>query len=187
MKREPNMKEPDQKMIITGIFDASRDLVWKAWINPDLVKEWWGPKDFTAPMIQIDFREGGKYLYCMHGPKGTEFDKDFWNAGIFKEIVPMKKIVSTDFFSDEKGNKVDPIVYGMDPKYPKEVEVIVTFDDVLGDQTKLTITYPRPKLDAAFDAMKNSGMETGWNQSFDKLEKTLSSSEIMCKTVCERR
>ena len=181
------MKETDQKIIITRIFDASRDLVWKAWTRPELIKEWWGPQDFTAPLIQIDFRDDGKYLYCMHGPKGTEFDRDFWSAGIFKEIVPMKKIVSTDFFSDEHGNKVDPTFYGMSPEYPKEATVIVRFADVLGDHTKLTIEYPRPKSNAAFEAMKNSGMEMGWNQSFDKLEKTLSSSETMCATACRRR
>ncbi len=78
------MKESDDKIIITRIFDAPRDLVWKAWTTPELVKEWWGPKDFTAPSIQMDFRVGGKYLFCMHGPKGTEFDKDFWSAGRFK-------------------------------------------------------------------------------------------------------
>ena len=181
------MKESDQKIIITRIFDAPRDLVWKAWTDPDLIKEWWGPKDFTAPSIQIDFRKGGKYLYCMHGPKGTEFDKDFWSAGFFKEIVPMKKIISTDFFADEHGNKVDPTSYGMKPEHPKELTVIITFEDVLTDQTKLTLEYPRPKSDVAFEAMKNSGMEMGWNQSFDKLEKTLSTSETTCETVCERK
>ncbi len=185
MNGESPMKETDNKIIITRVFDASRDLVWKAWTTPDVVKEWWGPIDFTAPTIQIDFRERGKYLYCMHGPKGTEFDKDYWSAGFFKEIVPKKKIVSTDFFSDEQGNKVDPVTYGMSPEYPREAEVIVTFEDVLSDQTKLTITYPRPKSDGAFDAMKNSGMEMGWNQSFDKLEKTLSSSKILYGTACE--
>ncbi len=181
------MKESDDKIIITRIFDAPRDLVWKAWTTPELVKEWWGPKDFTAPSIQMDFRVGGKYLFCMHGPKGTEFDKDFWSAGRFKEIVPKKKIVSTDFFSDEKGNKVNPTTYGLDPAYPPEATVIVTFESVLDDQTKLTIEYPRPASDAAFEAMKKSRMEDGWNSSFDKLQKTLNESQTMCETVCETK
>lgn len=123
----------------------------------------------------------------MHGPKDSEFDKDFWDAGVFKEIIPLKKIVSTGFFSDKQGKKVDPTSYGMSPEFPKEMTVIVTFEDVLSDQTKLTIKYPRPKADAAFTAMKNSGMEMGWNQSLDKLEKTLSTSETICETVCGRK
>ncbi|MBI3954727.1 SRPBCC domain-containing protein [Candidatus Collierbacteria bacterium] len=160
-------------IVISRVFDAPRELVWRAWTNQEMVKKWWGPKDFTAPVIQIDFREGGKYLYCMHGPKGTEFDRDMYSAGVYKEIVPMERIVVSDYFSDEKGNKIDPATSGMSPDFPKEVQVIVRFEDAGNNKTKLTIEYPRPESDAEFEAMRKSGMEAGWNQSLDKLAETL--------------
>ena len=50
-------------LIITRIFDAPRELVWKAWTIPELAMRWWGPEGFTAPVTKIDLRVGGKYLY----------------------------------------------------------------------------------------------------------------------------
>jgi uncharacterized protein YndB with AHSA1/START domain len=79
---EKNTKE--RELVITRIFDAPREKVWKAWTDPERVKRWWGPKDFTAPVIKIDLRVGGKYLYCMRSPEV----KDFWSGGIFQEVVP---------------------------------------------------------------------------------------------------
>lgn len=55
-------------IVVTRKFDASRERIWKAWADPKHFANWWGPKAFTAPHVSIDFREGGKYLYCMHGP-----------------------------------------------------------------------------------------------------------------------
>ena len=99
------MTEVNELKIIR-VFDAPVELVWAAWSSPELVKQWWGPKDFTAPTIRIDFREGGKYLYAMHGPADSEYDVDMWNTGVYKEIVPNKRIVYLDSFSDADGNPV---------------------------------------------------------------------------------
>src|SRR5437867_12269293 len=88
-------KTKRQELVISRIFDAPRELVWKAWTDPERVKRWWGPKGFTAPYINIDFRTGGKYLYCMRGvavPGGEE--QDFWSAGTFQRIIPHEKIVA---------------------------------------------------------------------------------------------
>ena len=70
----------DEKgVVIERVFDAPRELVWKAWTTPEIVKKWWGPKDFTCPVANIDFRVGGKYHVAMHGLAGTEWDKDLWS------------------------------------------------------------------------------------------------------------
>ena len=66
-----------RELIITRIFNAPCKLVWKAWTEPEYVKNWWGPKDFTCPDAKIDFRVGGKYILCMRGPAGTDFGKDY--------------------------------------------------------------------------------------------------------------
>jgi uncharacterized protein YndB with AHSA1/START domain len=84
-----------EQMVVTRIFDAPRELVWKAWTDPKYIMQWWGPKGFTAPVCEMDFRVGGKLLCCMKAPDGQEF----WNAVEYHEIVPYEKIVSLMYFS----------------------------------------------------------------------------------------
>lgn len=168
----------EQGITIERIFNAPVEKVWEAWTSPEIVKQWWGPEHFTAPSIKIDLRVGGKYIYCMRGPAGTEFDKDMYSAGIFKEIVPpsvnsgQAKLVVTDYFSDENGNKVSPKAAGLEaPEFPDEQTVTITFEDGGEGKTKLSIHYPKPENEAQFEAMKHSGMEEGWGTSLNKLEK----------------
>lgn len=148
-----------QDLVIERIFNAPVELVWKAWTDPEMLVRWWGPKDFTAPVYQLDFRVGGKFLYCMRSPDG----KDYWGTGTFKEIVPLERIVQTDSFADEKGNVVPASHYGMNADFPLVLEVILTFED-LGDRTKLTLRHSG--MPAGKDA---EGASTGWNESLDKL------------------
>ncbi len=163
------MNNQNDGIVITREFNAPRELVWNIWIKPDMVKKWWGPKDFTAPSITIDLRIGGKYIYCMRGPKGSPWDKNLYSAGIYKEIVPNEKLVLTDYFSDEHGNKTTPIEHGLATDMPEEMNVTVLFEDTGAGKTKLSIIYPRPASDEAFAAMKKSGLEEGWATSLDKL------------------
>ncbi len=160
---------PKTKTIhITRTFDASREKVWAAWTQPEHLKKWWGPKDFTAPHIKTDFREGGLYVYCMHGPAGSPFDKDMYSGGIFQEIIPLEKIVASDYFMDEKGNKMTPAEYGMPGDWPvDEMRVTAVFEDAGPGKTKLTLTHEGHPADFAGMA------EAGWNQSLDKFEAAL--------------
>lgn len=159
----------NEDIIIERVFDAPRELVWKAWTDPEMVKKWWGPEGFTAPSAQIDLREGGKYIFAMHGPVGSEWDRDMYTAGVFKEIVEHEKIVSTDYFSDENGNMIKPSDEGQDENFPTEMTVTVTFEEVEDGKTKLTIHYPKAENEAQFEAMLKSGMKEGWSTSLDKL------------------
>ena len=68
------LKMADQ-IIIERVFDSSVEAVWKAWTDAEMIKQWWDPKDFTAPSIKIDFKVGGQYIYCMKGPKGTQLSR----------------------------------------------------------------------------------------------------------------
>jgi uncharacterized protein YndB with AHSA1/START domain len=165
--------EDKKGITIERVFDAPREMVWRAWTEPEMVKRWWGPKGFTAPSIRIDLRVGGKYVYCMHGPEGSEFDKDLYSAGVYKEIVPMEKLVVSDYFSDAEGNKIDPTLYEMTADLPEEMDVVVTFEEAAGGKTKFTIEYPRPESEEKFQAMVKSGMVDGWNSSLDKLAGSL--------------
>jgi uncharacterized protein YndB with AHSA1/START domain len=167
------MKMNKNELVITRVFDAPVETVWKYWTEPELVKKWWGPKDFTAPSIKIDLRVGGKYIFAMHGPKGSEWDKDIYSAGVYKEIVPNQKLVVTDYFSDEHGEMLNPSDYGQDPNFPREVTVTVLFEAVESGRTKLSIIYPEPETKEQMEAMLKSGMEEGWHSSLDKLAASL--------------
>lgn len=161
-----------EQIVIEHIFNAPVEKVWKAWTDPEVVKKWWGPKDFTAPSVKIDFKVGGKYIYCMRGPKGSAWDKDMYSAGEYKEIVPKEKLVVTDYFSDAEGNKVAATSQGLNTDMPDEMEVVVKFENIEGSKTKLSIVY-RPESEAQYQGMKKSGMEEGWSTSLDKLAKIL--------------
>jgi uncharacterized protein YndB with AHSA1/START domain len=148
------------ELVITRIFDAPRETVWKYWTDSEYAKKWWGPKDFTCPFARIDFRTGGKYLLAMRSKEGQEF----WSTGTFKEIVPMEKIVETDSFADKEGNIVPSTHYGME-NFPLELEITVTFED-LGDKTRMRLTHSGIEN---IDERMRLEMEHGWNESFDKM------------------
>lgn len=165
----PNSMATKPKGIhIVRTFDAPVEKVWRVWTEPEHIKKWWGPKDFTAPVAKIDFRVGGKFTYCMRGPEGTEFAKDMYSGGEFKEIVPLKKIVMTDYFADEDGNWVSAKDFGMPGEgWPDKMLVTVTFEELPGNKTKMTLHHEGHPASMEGDA------NTGWNQSLDKFAAAL--------------
>jgi uncharacterized protein YndB with AHSA1/START domain len=150
-------------LTITRIFDAPRELAWKAWTEPEQIKKWWGPQYFTAPFIKNDLRAGGTYLYSMRDRDG----KDYWSTGVYREIVPMEKLVMTDSFADEKGNVVPASHYGLAGEFPLELLVTVTFE-AIGNKTKLILRHeglPQGQMKDLTGA--------GWSGSFDKLAESI--------------
>jgi len=147
------------RMVVTRIFDAPRKLVWKAWTDPKYVMRWWGPKGFTAPVCKMDFRVGGKSLLCMRAPDGQEG----WNAVEYHEIVPLEKIVSSMYFSDSEGNKIDPEQLGIERAIDGAYDVTL-FEDLGNGQTKLTHTG-----NESMESAKNSGQLEGWNEILNKV------------------
>ncbi len=94
--------------------DAPRDLVFKAWTEPERLMRWWAPKGWTTPFCKIDLRPGGVFHYCMRSPEG----RDFWGKGVYREVVEPSLLVYTDSFSDEEGKLVEPAHYGLSPDHP---------------------------------------------------------------------
>jgi uncharacterized protein YndB with AHSA1/START domain len=99
----------------------------------------------------------------MRSPEG----KDYWSTGVYREIVPLERIVCTDCFADEAGNVVPATYYGMSADFPLEMLVTVTFEDQ-GGKTKMTLKHSGLP---AGDMSEETG--AGWNQSFDKLAASL--------------
>ncbi len=145
-----------RELIITRIFDAPRELVWKAWVEPKHLVEWWGPKDFTNPVCEVDLRPGGAMIIHMRGPDGTIIP----TKGIFHEILePERLVMSSKAFEDAEGHP--------------QLEVLntITFDEYEG-KTKLTLRAVVVTATAAV-AASLAGMEEGWSQSLDKLGELL--------------
>ncbi len=154
-----NTANEKERMVVTRVFDAPRALVWKAWTDPKYVMQWWGPKGFTAPFCEIDFRVGGKFLYCMRTPDGQEG----WNGGEYHEIVLHEKIVYSMYFADSKGNKVEPEEYGTEHEAIAAHDVVI-FEDFGNGQTKLTLIGNEP-----LESARNSGQLEGWIETLDKV------------------
>lgn len=148
-----------QELVITRIFDAPRELVFKAWTDPEHFVRWWGPKGFTTPYCTIDLRPGGVIHFCMRSPEG----QDFWCAGVYREITPPERIVCTSFFADQEGHPVPPTHYGMSADWPAETLMTVTFDEHEG-KTKLTLRQVGVPV-----SPESEGAVAGWNESFDRL------------------
>jgi len=155
---------PKNELMISRLFDAPRELAWKAWTDSDMLKRWWGPKGFTTPVAKMDMRVGGEYLYCMHSPEG----KDYWGKGVYREIMPEKMLVMTDSFADEKGNTVSSTHYGMSG-FPMEMLISVSFEEE-GSKTKLTLVHSGIEN---INETDRSNMQVGWTQSLEKLAELL--------------
>ncbi|MFZ5522801.1 MAG: SRPBCC domain-containing protein [Pseudomonadota bacterium] len=150
-------------LVITRIFDAPRELVWKAWTEPGQLMRWWAPKGCTTPFCKEDLRIGGKFHYCMRLPEG----RDIWGMGIYREIVAPALIVYTDSFADAQGNPVPPAHYGMSASHPAETLVTVSFEEHEG-KTRLTLRHAIP-----VSVEEREGTEQGWGEMLDRLAEIL--------------
>ena len=144
-------------IVIERTFDATIDLIWQMWTDPEHFKNWYGPTGFSVPIAEVDVRVGGKRLICMSSPDGS---MKMWTTGEYKEVVQNKRLVYTDSPSDENGNLVSPAAMGMPAGYPTTTEVTVQLED-LGGRTKMVMTHTGVPVD--------SGANAGWEQAFDKL------------------
>jgi uncharacterized protein YndB with AHSA1/START domain len=152
--------QSDRAIIITRAFDAPRELVWKAWTDPQHIEQWWGPKGFTTRVIEMDLRPGGQSRYVMVGPDGTEYPV----KGVFRELIPLERIVATDEFDEgfEQVTSAD---------LPQGVVTTTIFEEFEG-KTKLTLQIVHPSAD---DRRKHEemGVVAGWNSTFDCLDEYL--------------
>jgi uncharacterized protein YndB with AHSA1/START domain len=165
---------PDE-FVISRVFNAPRELVYKAWTEKERLMEWFGPKGVTMSKATMDLRPGGVFHYCMKTPDGREM----WGKWVFREVVPGERLVLVSSFSDEKGGLTR---HPMAPQWPLETLSSTTFEPHagIGGGTVLTIRWsPLNATEAeraAFRAGFN-GMNKGWGGTFEQLEAYLSSAQ----------
>jgi len=159
-KNDATNTQSDREIVITRIFNAPRELVFKAWTEAEHIAQWWGPKGFTTRVTEMDLRTDGKWRYVMIDADGTEYPV----KGVFREIVPFERIVSTDEF-DEGFEKV------MNADLPRGIVSTAVFEDLAG-KTKLTL---RIMHESAEERRKHEemGVIGGWNSTFDCLDEFL--------------
>lgn len=93
-------KETNKIQVIRE-FAAPVSRVWKAWTQQELLDQWWAPKPWIAQTREMDFREGGKWIYAMVGPDGEKH----WARTDFQSVKTLISFTGLDAFIDEKGNK----------------------------------------------------------------------------------
>jgi uncharacterized protein YndB with AHSA1/START domain len=156
-----------QDLVLTRVFDAPIEQVWKAWSDGEQVMRWWGPNYFMSPSAKMDFREGGVSLVCMRAPK--EFGgQDMYNTWTYLKIVPMQQIEYLNHFSDENGTRVDPATLGLPADMPEEMRHLITFKDLGDNRTELTVTEFGWPVGQMME-MSRMGME----QCLDKMAESL--------------
>lgn len=149
------MQPAERELVITRVFDAPRELVWKAWTEPERMARWWGPRGFTTPVCELDVRPGGAIRIVMLGPDGAEHPM----TGVFREIVKPERLVFFSAALDEEGK---PLFEGTNT---------VTFSEQGG---KTTLTMVARVIKSTPKAARNlDGMEIGWTQSLERLTEYL--------------
>ena len=164
-----NQAPKNRDLVVTRVFAAPIELVWKAWTEPEYVMRWWGPDYFTSPSAELNFREGGTSLVCMRAPK--EFGgQDMYSTWVYQQIVPMERIEFIQNLADKDGNQIDPATLGLPPEFPRDLRTVVTFNDLGTGKTEMTVTeYNMP----AADTEMGRNAEIGLNQSLDKMVTSL--------------
>jgi uncharacterized protein YndB with AHSA1/START domain len=136
---------------IKRTFDAPRELVFKCWTDPERLKRWCCPKDFTIPFSEGEIRPGGTFKTCMRAPDGT----DHWLAGQYKEIVPPEKIVFSHTWLDDSGG----------PGHVTTVTVTLAEEE---GRTRLTLHQAFFQSEPSRD-----GHNEGWSETLDNLQEYL--------------
>ena len=145
----------DKQILITREFDAPKELVYRAWTEPELIKQWWGAKRGDVDVVEVDFRVGGTWRYVMTAQGGMEVGFH----GEYREIVPNERIVSTEAFEGIP-----------DPDEHASTNTLTLTEE--NGRTTMTVLVEHPTKEGR-DMHIQSGMEGGMNDSYAALDALL--------------
>ena len=147
------------KLVVERVFNAPRELVFAAFMEPDRIAQWWGPREWKTRNVSMDVRPGGTWHYVMTGPDGTES----WGKSTYREVSPPSRLVYVDQFSDAEGNA--------NPDFP-EILIEYRFEEVEGGKTRMRSEATFANGDA-LKAVLEMGMEQGMTETLDRLDEFL--------------
>ena len=139
------------------LIDATREKLFRAWTEPELIKQWFTPRPWTTPVVETDVRPGGSSYILMRGPDGTEMP----NRGVYLEVVKDAKLVFTDAY-----------VEAWQPSDKPFFTCVLTFEDE-GGKTRYT-ARARHWTDADRESHEKMGFHEGWGKATDQLEALVS-------------
>jgi uncharacterized protein YndB with AHSA1/START domain len=139
----------DRELVATRVFDAPRKKLWDAHTNPRHVSQWMlGPDGHTMPVSDMDLRPGGKWHYQWREPNGSTMDMD----GEYQEVKAPERLVATERWGKD---------------WPETInDTVLTEKD---GRTTVTVKVLYPSREAREKA-RQTGMEEGWSQSYDRLD-----------------
>jgi uncharacterized protein YndB with AHSA1/START domain len=170
---EAKDKSSVEPFVVSRIFDAPREVVFRAFTEDDRMKHWWGPEGSRLIASQMDLRPGGIYHYGLQALDGSTM----WGRFVYREIAAPERIVSVNSFSDARGGLTR---HPLRPEWPLEVLSTFLFDDTGSARTKVTVVWAPINENAAerqaFDTSRES-VTLGWSGTFDRLARYLSESK----------
>ena len=146
-----DLAQDERAIIGTRVFSAPRDLVFAVWTDPKHLAQWWGPNGFTTTTSAFDMRAGGVWRFVMHGPDG----RDYQNRITFDEIAKPERIR----YHHGGGDDVEPVQF----------HTTVTFEDIGGRRTRLTMRGEFPSAGERARVIKEYGADEGLVQTLSRL------------------
>ncbi|QCI98027.1 SRPBCC family protein [Agrobacterium larrymoorei] len=141
------------ELVLMREIDAPREKIFRAWTDPELMKEWFCPKPWAVSHAELDLRAGGSSFIVMNGPNGEVVE----NRGVYLEVVPNEKLVFTDAFTSAWVPSEKPFMTG-----------IVLLDDMGGGRTKYT-AIARHWNEEDKKTHEAMGFHEGWGAAADQL------------------
>jgi uncharacterized protein YndB with AHSA1/START domain len=151
VKNNPASPTTDRELVITRVFDAPRSLVFKAWTEPERIKQWWGPRGAVTLSCELDFRPGGLWRTRAKAPDGREYV----SHSVFREIVEPERLVFSYAWEDLEG------------KLKHETLVTITFVE---QNSKTVLTFQQGVFESV---TARDAHEGGWREFFDLLSEYL--------------
>lgn len=153
----PAKQKAEFELVLERVFDAPPEKVFRAWTDPELLKQWFVPKPWKLAGVDQDIRAGGKANIVMADPDGNEYP----NLGVFLEVVPNRKIVTTDAFTE-----------GWVPSGKPFMAAETTFEPAPGGTTKYTARAMHWNAESKAEHEK-MGFHEGWGAAADQLAELL--------------
>jgi uncharacterized protein YndB with AHSA1/START domain len=150
---------PGKEMGISRLINAPRELVWKAWTDPEHIRHWWGPSGFTNSISKMELMEGGEWEFIMHGPDGT----DYRNKHIYREIKKPEKLV-------------------LEHTTAPHFVMTVTFE-AQGNKTLVTLHSVFDSEDQLQEVIKVFKADVGMKQNVDRMEEYITHMPVIFERV----
>lgn len=146
------MPETMHELTLSRLIPAPRPIVWRCWTEPELIKQWFTPRPWTTPVVEIDLRPGGASYMMFRGPQGEEFP----NRGVYLEVVPQQRLVFTDAYVEAWVPSAEPFM----------TAIISLADEDGGTRYEARVRHWSAE---AMQRHADMGFHEGWGKAADQL------------------